>query len=298
MEGNVKGKSEKIFQFFVNAALMIFALLAILPFVMVLSSSISSETAPVKEGYGFLPKDISLYAYEYLFSANDFKILRSYGITLFITIFGTVLSLLIGPMLAWTLARQDYKRARILNFLVFFTMLFNGGLVPSYIMWTQLFHVKNTIWALILPNLVMNGFSIILYKNNFKVNIHTSLVEAAKIDGANEIYIYRKIVLPLSKPILATVGLMTALGYWNDWTNGLYYLTDTRLYSLQSLLNSIITNIKVLASLQSGTYNTANLPGTGIHMAMAVIGVVPILILYPFFQKYFVQGITLGGVKE
>jgi putative aldouronate transport system permease protein len=182
---------------------------------------------------------------------------------------------------------------------VFFTMLFNGGIVPSYIMWTQTFHIKNTIWALILPTLVMNGFYVILYKNNFATNIHPALIEAAKIDGASELTIYIKIVLPLSLPILATVGLMVALGYWNDWANGLYYITDQKLYSLQLLLKSIIDNIRNLASLSVNTGTAAaQMPSNSIRMAMAVIGVIPIMALYPFFQRVFVAGISLGGVKE
>ena len=178
-------------------------------------------------------------------------------------------------------------------------MLFNGGIVPSYIMWTQTFHIKNTIWALIIPTLVMNGFFVILYKNNFATNIHPALIEAAKIDGANEWIIYFKIVLPLSLPILATVGLMVALGYWNDWTNGLYYITDQKLYSLQLLLKSIIDNIRNLASMSVNTGTAAaQMPSNSIRMAMAVIGVIPVMALYPFFQKAFVAGISLGGVKE
>jgi putative aldouronate transport system permease protein len=166
-------------------------------------------------------------------------------------------------------------------------------------MWTQIFHVKNTIWALVFPNLVFNGFYIMLFKNSFATNIHPALIEAAKIDGAGEFYIYRKIVLPLSLPILATVGLMVGLGYWNDWTNGLYFVSDTSLYSLQNLLNSIMNNINALAALSSSaSVGHIDLPGTGIRMAMAVIGVIPIMILYPFFQKYFIKGIALGGVKE
>ena len=294
----VKGKSEMVFQAVLNIGLILCSLAAILPFVMLLSSSLTSESALLSEGYGFWPKEFSLYAYEYLFTADLYKILRASGITLFVTVVGTVLSLAIGPMLAWTLTRTSYKHGKFLNYFVILAMLFNGGLVPSYIMWTQIFHIKNTIWALIFPNLLLNTFHIILYKNNFRENIHPSLVDSAKMDGAGEFYIYTKLVLPLSKPILATVGLMTALAYWNDWQNGLYYLTDTKLYSLQVLLNSIVSNIEALKSMNSTTISTADMPGTGIRMAMAVIGVVPILILYPFFQKYFVQGITLGGVKE
>ena len=299
MESGVKGTSEKIFQMIITAFLAILALIAILPFLLLVSSSFTDEKSLLADGYRFITTNFSAYAYEYLFITNLDSILKAYGITFFITVFGTVLSLIIGPMLAYPLSRKDYPRRKILTLIVFLTMLFNGGLVPSYIMWTQIFHVKNTIWALIFPNLVFNGFYIMLFKNNFATNIHPALIEAAKIDGAGEFYIYRKIVMPLSLPIMATIGLMVGLGYWNDWTNGLYFINETKLYSLQILLNSIMNNINVIASLSSSAnVGQVELPGTGVRMAMAVIGVIPIMILYPFFQKYFIKGIALGGVKE
>jgi len=278
---------------------MIFlSLAAILPFILLFMSSITDEKALLVDGYSFFPRIFSTYAYEYLFVTNRSSILRSYGTTLFVTVVGTALSLLIAPMLAWPLSRKDYPRRKIISFFVFFTMLFNGGLVPNYIMWTQIFNVKNTIAALIFPTLLMNGFIIMLLRTNFSQNIHPAFIEAAKIDGAGEIKIYQTIVMPLSRPIMATVGLMIALGYWNDWQNGLYYITDSKLYSLQQLLNNILKNIQALASLSTSVTVVSDMPGTGIRMAMAVIGVLPIIALYPFFQNYFIKGIALGGVKE
>ncbi len=299
MESGVKGLGEKIFQIIIIVFLAILSLIAILPFILLLSSSVTDEKFLVSQGYNLITTHFSAYAYRYLFLSNGAKIIRSYGITFFVTIFGTALSLIIGPLLAYPLSRKDYPRRKLVTLLVVFTMLFNGGVVPSYLMWTQIFHIKNTIWSLIFPNLVFNGFYILLYKNSFATNIHPALIEAAKIDGAGELFIYRKVVVPLSTPILATVGLMVGLGYWNDWVNGLYFINDSNLYSLQILLNSIMNNINALASMGSGTaFGQNNLPGTGIRMAMAVIGVVPIIVLYPFFQKYFIKGITVGGVKE
>ena len=300
-DSSVKSGSDKRFEALLIVILSICAACAIFPFILLVASSLTEETALVREGYSFIPKEFSLYAYQYLMSSNAVKIFKSYGITILITVLGTCISLLIGPMLAWVLSRRDYKRAGVLTFLVFFTMLFNGGIVPSYIMWTQMFHVKNTIWGLIFPTLIMNGFFVILYKNNFKSNIHPALIEAAKIDGSGELRIYFKIVLPLSLPILATIGLMTALGYWNDWTNGLYYISDTNLYSLQQLLKSIIDNISALASMANSAATgeaVSKMPGNSIRMCMAVIGVIPVLIAYPFFQKAFIAGIAMGGVKE
>jgi putative aldouronate transport system permease protein len=300
-DSSVKSGSDKRFEALLIVILSICAACAIFPFILLVASSLTEETALVREGYSFIPKEFSLYAYQYLMSSNAVKIFKAYGITILITVIGTCISLLIGPMLAWVLSRRDYKRAGVLTFLVFFTMLFNGGIVPSYIMWTQMFHVKNTIWGLIFPTLIMNGFFVILYKNNFKSNIHPALIEAAKIDGSGELRIYFKIVLPLSLPILATIGLMTALGYWNDWTNGLYYISDTNLYSLQQLLKSIIDNISALASMANSASTgeaVSKMPGNSIRMCMAVIGVIPVLIAYPFFQKAFIAGIAMGGVKE
>ena len=295
----VKGAGDKRFQVLINVILVILTLLAVLPFLLLLSSSLTDDATLMRYGYNFLPRKFSTEAYKYLFTTNGANVLRSYGITMLVTVVGTLISLVLAPMLAYPLARRDYKRSKLFTFLVFFTMLFNGGIVPSYIMWTQTFHIKNTIWALIIPTLVMNGFFVILYKNNFATNIHPALIEAAKIDGANEWIIYFKIVLPLSLPILATVGLMVALGYWNDWTNGLYYITDQKLYSLQLLLKSIIDNIRNLASMSVNTGTAAaQMPSNSIRMAMAVIGVIPVMALYPFFQKAFVAGISLGGVTE
>lgn len=300
-DSSVKSTGDKAYQVVLTVILGILALCAILPFLLLLSSSLTEEATLIKEGYSFIPRKFSTYAYYYLFNSNGAKVFRAYGITFFITIVGTTVSLLIGPMLGWVLSRKDYKRGKVLTFMVFFTMLFNGGIVPSYIMYTRYFHMKNSILALLIPTLLFNGFYIILYKNNFASNIHPALVEAAKIDGAGELYIYFKVVLPLSLPILATIGLMVGLGYWNDWTNGLYYISDTKLYALQQLLKSIIDNVNTLASMATSADTAsvvAKMPGTSIRMAMAVIGVIPIMVLYPFFQKAFIAGISLGGVKE
>lgn len=299
MDSSVRDKSDIRFQVVIYIILIICMLCAVLPFILLLSSSFTDDSTLMREGYNFWPKEFSAYAYKYLFSSNGMKVLQAYKITIIVTVVGTAISLLIGPMLAWPLSRKDYKRSKVFTFLVFFTMLFNGGIVPSYIMWTNTFHVKNTIFALIFPTLLFNGFYIILYKNNFSSNIHPALVEAARIDGAGEFYIYFKIVLPLSLPILATIGLMVALGYWNDWQNGLYYISDTNLYSLQQYLKSIIDNISALSTISSFSGGAAaTFPSASIRMAMAIIGILPIMCLYPFFQKAFVAGISLGGVKE
>ena len=294
---HVLSKGEKIEQVIIYVVLTIFALCAVLPFIILLASSFSDEQAIKTFGYSFWPREWSTYAYEYLFKANLPAILRAYGITLFVTVFGTCLSLVITPMIAYALSRRDFKRASVYSFLVFFTIIFNGGVVPSYIMWNNLFNIKNTIWALIFPSLLTNGFMITIAKNFFSSAIHPALIEAAKIDGANEFSIYTKIVLPQSLPIMATVGLMIGLAYWNDWVNGLYYITQTEMYSLQVMLNSILMNAQAMAAM-GGSASGMTLPSTTVRMAIAVIGVVPVMALYPFFQQYFVKGIMMGGVKE
>ena len=295
----VYGREEKIFQIVIHIFLGIFAVCAILPILILVTGSITSEQELIQDGYTFFPKSIDFSAYKYLFQQAG-QILNAYGITLFITIFGTVLSLVITPLLAYPLSRKDFRTRNIFSFLVFFTMLFNGGVVPSYIMWTQIFHLKNTIWSLIFPNLLMNGFNVVLMKNYFAQNIPMELIEAAKVDGENEFGIFFKIVLPLALPVMATVGLFVGIGYWNDWTNGLYYVSEPELYSLQNFLNRMMQDIQFLMSnsqIQSGGQMAAAFPSTGIRMAISVVGILPIIVLYPFFQKYFVKGITVGAVK-
>lgn len=298
---NVLGKGEKIFQVIIHIFLILLALCAVLPIWILVAGSITGEQELILSGYSFIPKTLSLDAYKYLFYKGA-DILRAYGITIFITIFGTAVSLLMTPLLAYPLSRKDFKARNIFAFLVFFTMLFNGGIVPSYIMWTQIFHMKNTIWALIVPGLLMNGFNVILMKNYFAQNIPPELIEAMKVDGAGEFCIFFKMVLPLSLPIMATVGLCVGIGYWNDWTNGLYYITDTSLFSLQNLLNRILQDVQFLSSstlsqAAGGAAAQTTMPSVSIRMAISVVGILPIMILYPFFQKYFVKGITIGAVK-
>ena len=296
---NVVGKGEKIFQVIIHICLVLLAACAIIPVWVLVSGSITGEQELILKGYSFFPKSLSADAYKYLFYKAS-EILRAYGITVLITVVGTSASLLITPLLAYPLSRKDFRARNVFAFLVFLTMLFNGGIVPSYIMWTQIFHMKNTISALILPGLLMNGFHVILMKNYFAQNIPVELIEAAKMDGAGEFRIFYKMVLPLSLPIMATVGLFVGIGYWNDWTNGLYYITNPSLYSLQNLLNRILQDVQFLSSSTltqaAGTVNT-QMPSVSIRMAISVVGILPIMVLYPFFQKYFVKGIAIGAVK-
>lgn len=286
-------------QVVLNIVFIILAVWAVAPFLLLISSSLSSEAALAKYGYGFWPREFSLNAYTYLFKSS-MKIAKGYGITLIVTLVGTTLSVLITTLFAYPLSRKELLFRYGFSFFVFFTMLFNGGLVPSYMMWTQTFHIKNTIWALIMPNLLLNAFYVIMMRSFFTSSIPDALIEAARIDGAGEYKILARVVIPLSKPMMATISLMVGLGYWNDWTNSLYYITDESLFSIQAILNTIITNIQFLTSGQSSAasaVDVSKLPSVSIRMAIAVIGVLPVLCIYPFFQKYFVKGIVVGGVK-
>ncbi|SDD04555.1 putative aldouronate transport system permease protein [Paenibacillus sp. UNCCL117] len=287
-------------QWAAHTVMILFSLACLLPFLLLLMSSVTDETTILQHGYSFFPKQFSLSAYEYLWEQSAL-IFNAYGITILITVVGTTASLVITSMLAYPLSRRDLPGGTFFAFFLFFTLLFNGGLVPTYLVYTQLLDMKNTLWALIVPGLLMNGFNVLLMRTFFLTTIPVPVLESASIDGATEFKMYYKIVLPLSLPILATVGLFQGLAYWNDWNNGLIYVTDPKLFSLQNVLNRIMSDIQFLASNgdlgASVGEKVAQLPSETFRMAIAVIAVIPILIAYPFFQKYFVKGMTIGAVK-
>lgn len=288
----------KIGQGVLNIIFILLCIAAVGPFLLLLSSSLTEEATLLREGYNFLPAKFSLQSYEYLMGSAA-KITKGYGITVFVTFVGTLAGMFMTILFAYPLSRRELPKRTFFSFFVFFTMLFNGGLVPTYMMWTQTFHIRNTLWALIIPGLLMNGFNIIMMRSFFTASIPNELIEAARMDGAGEYRVLFQVVLPLSKPMIATIGLMIGLRYWNDWTNSLYYVTNESLYSIQAILNTIISNVQFLSSGQAlgSAYSAADLPSVGIRMAIAVIGIIPILCIYPFFQKYFVKGIVVGGVK-
>jgi len=293
-------ETKKTFQVVVNIVMILISLCCLLPFILLFMSSITEENTLVRYGYTFFPRQFSLEAYRYLLIDSS-KILKGYGITILITAVGTSLNLLITTLMAYPLSRRDLPHRNKLAFIVFFTMLFNGGLVPSYLMWTQFFKIKDTIFALIFPNLLMNAFYVIMMRTYFSTNIPEAVIEAARIDGTSEPRILFQIALPMSLPMIATLGLLTGLGYWNDWINGLYYIVKrTDLYSIQNILNRMLLNVQFLTSGAAGSFSSelaSTLPSVGIKMAVAVLGILPIMVAYPFFQKYFVKGITIGAVK-
>ena len=229
-------------------------------------------------------------------------ILKAYGVSIVLTVIGVTISLAITTCLAYGLAKKNLPGRGVLTFLVFFTMLFNGGLVPTYINYTTVFHIKDTFFGLLLPSLLMNAFNVLLMKSYFVTGVPDEILEAAYIDGASEVQTMWKIAIPLSKPIVTTVAMFAGIAYWNDWNNGYIYLVKrTDLYSIQNLLNRLMQNIQALTQNASNLSNAgeglAQIPSATVRMAMAALGILPIILIYPFIQKNFVKGITLGGVK-
>lgn len=296
----MKSKSQKRFDILAHVTMSCVTLMAILPIVLVFMSSITDENTLVLNGYSFFPGKYSLYAYRYI-GAKGVKIFRAYGITLLVTVIGTTINILMSSMLAYALSLTRLPGHRILVVFVLLTLLFNGGLVPTYLMYTNFFHIKNTIFALLVPKLLLHTMNVFLMKTYYSQNIPAELYEAAEIDGAGQFHIFRKIVIPLGKPINVTMAVFAGLTYWNDWTNGLYYLTGyqgEKLYSIQNFLNKVMTDIQYLNSTQvveSGL--AAKLPATSVRMAIAFVAMLPIMCLLPYLQKYFVRGLSAGAVK-
>lgn len=292
----VRSKTELRFQILSHVIMIMVCLLVVIPFLIMISSSFSSETEILSKGYSLLPRALSLDAYSYIFQ-NAAVVFRAYGVTMLVTAVGTTVSLVITNMFAYVLAQKGVPFVNVMMFLVVFSMLFNGGLVPTYYIYTQIFQIKDTVFALIIPNLLMSAFNLILVRNYFRTSIPPALIESAKIDGCSKFKTYSRIVLPLSLPITATIGLLTGLTYWNDWQNSLYYMTGSAFQSIQQLLRLMVDNVQYIQ--QSGSYvESMEIPLTTVRMAIAVIAIVPVLIIYPFFQKYFVKGITVGAIKE
>ena len=275
------------------------SLIAILPFILIFMASITEEKSLTQYGYSFFPKQFSLDAYKYLVNQIS-TVGRAYLTSIGLTVVGTVGNMLLTTMFAYPLSREDFKYRGIFAFILFFTMLFNGGIVPSYMVWTRLLHIKDTYFALLLPNLLMGAFNVLLVRNYYKSNIPASIVESAQLDGAGELTIFWKIMLPLSVPVNVTVGLFAGLAYWNDWTNALYYIDNTKYYGIQNMLMRIMENITFLTSGQASRVvdtSAITVPSVGMRMALAVIGILPILVLHPFLQKYLIKGIVVGAVK-
>ena len=291
-------KTNKGWNIAANIVMVLLSFLALAPFVLLIIASLTDEGVAMSFGYSYFPQKWSTSAYQYIASQAG-RLGRAYMMTIIVTAVGTGVGVMITALLGYMLSNPGLPGRKWLNLYVVFTMLFNGGLVPTYIMYVKTFAIKNTIFGLIVPNLLCSAFLVMLVRNYFENSIPRDLYEAARIDGASEFQTFFRVALPLSTPILATIGLMMGLAYWNDWQNGLYYLSDqsANLKTIQNILNDINTNIAYLASNSTAGVSVTDLPTQTARMAIAVVGILPILVIYPFFQKYFAKGITMGAVK-
>lgn len=293
---NIKlSASSKTFYVICYVIVALVALVCLIPFILLISGSFTSEQWIRFHGFSLWPGEFSLEAYKIIFKTPE-KIVRAYGVSIFITAVGTLAGLFLTSLTAYVISRKDAKYRNVLSFFFYFTTLFNGGMVSTYIFYIQYLHLKDNYLALILPG-VFNVFYLLIMRT-FVNNIPFALIESAKLDGAGEWRIYFTIILPLLKSGLATIGLFLALGYWNDWYNAMLYMNDEAKYPLQYMLYSVQQQTQALARIaaQAGI-QVANLPSNSLKMAMAVVATGPIIIVYPFVQKYFISGITIGSVK-
>jgi len=282
-----------------NILMILCTIACILPLIIVFSASITDEKTVTIYGYSLFPRELSLEAYKYIFK-DIMVILRAYGVTVFVTVVGSALSLVTIALYAYPISRKDFKYRNVFTFIVFLTMLFNGGLVPWYMVYVNVLHIEDTIFALILPYL-MTPLYVLIMRTFFMTTIPDGIIEAARIDGAGEFQTFVWIVLPLAKPVLATIGLFNILTYWNDWYAPLLFINNEKLFNLQYLMYRVDKAIIYLStnagSINNATQIMANLPTQTARMAMAVIAIGPIILAYPFFQKYFVEGLTIGSIK-
>lgn len=285
-------------QIILHIVFIIIALIYIAPIMLVVSASFTDESLLMKGGFGLLPKGFTLAAYHMVFR-NPAQIMQSYGTTITYSVVGTALSVLVMGVMAYPLARKNFRLRKPINFIVLFTMLFSGGMVPLYILNTRYLHLDNTIWVYILPGLV-TAYNLFIIKTGY-AGIPEELIEAAKVDGASEYYICFKIMMPLSKASLATVGFLILVAKWNDWYTASVYIRDPQLYSLQFLLQKILKETEYMKQMvQEGTIMMELgkvLPSESLRYAIAMVAAGPMLVIFPFFQKYFVKGMTIGAVK-
>jgi putative aldouronate transport system permease protein len=276
---------------FIYVVFIIFSLITLLPFILAIMVSISDERSIILNGYQFIPQQFSLDAYRVIF--QDSIVAQAYKITIFVTVVGTFISLILSSMLGYMMSVQKVKYRNLIALFIFIPIIFSAGLVPWYIVVTNYLHLKNTIWALILP-IAINPFNIFLLRNYYK-SISPALSESAEIDGAGPWYIFYKIITPLSMPILATIGLFSSLSYWNDFTLSLWLIDDRELFSVQFLLYRINSMIAYMS--QHTNIAAVQMPSETIVFAMFLITIGPIILVYPYVQKYFVKGIMIGSIK-
>lgn len=287
----------RLFNIIGYSLVAVFALACVIPFILVLTGSFTNEKWILTNGYSLIltPKNFSLEGYSTIFKSPE-KIINAYMVTTFVTVVGTVLSILLVTMTGYVLSRPSFPWRNGVSFYFFFTTLFSGGLVPYYLLCTQYLHFKNHIYALIIPG-IFSVWNMIIAKS-FMKGIPNELVESAKIDGAGDLRIYFQIMMPLCKPMIATLALFTALGYWNDWYNCMLFISDDTKYNLQYTLQNMLRSAEFITKIaQEQGRTVASVPSESMKLAMTVVAIGPIIALYPFLQKFFVKGITIGSVK-
>lgn len=269
------------------------------PVLLTVSIAFSSSDSIMNFGYSIWPHEFSTEAFKYIFKTPQ-TIMRAYGITIFVTVVGTLLSTLTIMLYAYALSRKDFVGRRPLTFYIFFTMLFSGGAVSWYIVCTSYYHLANTVWAMILPY-VMDAWNIIILRTFFQSSVPISIIESGKLDGAGEWRVFFKLVVPIAVPGIATIALFRTLVYWNDWWLPIMFIVKPELYNLQFLLQRMMQNIQQLNQNSQFAANASErllkIPSDGARMALCLIAMGPILVVYPFFQKYFIQGLTIGSLK-
>lgn len=282
-----------------NMIFLLLALAAIVPFVLVLMISISNEEMIRLYGYHLIPKKFSLDAYRFLWNERD-TMLQSLGISLANTVIGTLISVVLTTSMGYVLSRPQYRLKGFLTYMIFIPMIFSGGMVASFVVNVNILHLRDTIWSMILP-LLLSSFNIVICRSFFKSTIPESVIESAHIDGASQLRIYSGIVMPLSTPVIATMGLFSCFGYWNDWFQASLYISNPKLIPLQTMLMKLQADIDYIASNPAAGVSLqqyiANMPTNGVRMAIAIVVIIPIACAYPFFQKYFISGLTIGAVK-
>ncbi|SFH56521.1 carbohydrate ABC transporter permease [Pisciglobus halotolerans] len=294
----IKGFGKKA-NFLFNLMMAFLSFLAVFPLIFIVIISFTDETAITVNGYQLIPETWSLQGYHYLAQMKG-ELLQALFITVFVTVVGTLINTTITSLYAYAISRQNFAYKKFFTVFALFSMLFSAGMVPTYIVMTSMLDLGNTVWALILP-MALSPFNIIVMRTFFRRSVPESIIESARIDGASELKIFLKIVLPLAVPGIATISLFAAIGYWNDWFNALLYIQSDNLMPLQFVLMQIQNNIDFMAKnagMTAMTFGQATIPREATRMAMVVISTLPIAVSYPFFQRYFIQGLTIGGVKE
>ncbi|HEX3028241.1 MAG TPA: carbohydrate ABC transporter permease [Clostridia bacterium] len=281
----------------INGFFILYSAACILPLLLVIAVSFTSEKALAISGYSFIPKEFTFDSYKFVFNLGD-AIVRAYGITILVTVVGTIISTMVISMYAYPISRKDFRYKGFFSFIVFFTMIYNSGLVPWYVVYANILHLKDNILVYIIP-MVVNTWYVLIMRTFYKLTIPDAIIESSKIDGAGEFRTFVQIVLPLSLPGIATISLFQCLNYWNDWFIALMFIENNKLFNLQYLLYQILNTIQFLASVsgRGGKIDLSKIPNESARMAMAVVVMGPIIFIYPFFQKYFIKGLTVGAVK-